>query len=179
MHHRYKVFNVCDERLILRLLRRVSIRVHLRIWEKQSHCWGRVWGAAYLGNLFAVLPLVRYYWATFCHSSNLEASLHHLFSPPTLFSLPCNWSHDLCHFFLTFVSILSLCCHVTITPNPQFPEKIWATNQREIWAQINGVRPTGSDRLTSGARAVISETTKRLVSTTNTGLSAGVSLPAK
>ena len=74
--------------------------------------------------------------------------------------------------FLTFVSILSLCCHVTITPTPQFPEKIWATNQREIWAQINGVRPTGSDRLTSGARTAISETT-------NTGLSAGVSLPAK
>ena len=141
------------------MLWRASIRVHLRIWEKQSHCWGRVWGAAYLGNLFAVLPLVRYYWATFCHSSNLEASLHHLFSPPTLFSLPCNWSQDLCHFFLTFVSILSLCCHVTITPTPQFPEKIWATNQREIWAQINGVRPTGSDRLTSGARTAISETT--------------------
>ena len=137
----------------------MSIRVHLRIREKQSHCWGLVWEAAYLGNLFAVLPLVRYYWATFCHSSNLEASLHHLFSPPTLFSLPCNWSHDLCHFFLTFVSILSLCCHVTITPTPQFPEKIWATNQREIWAQINGVRPAGSDRLTSGARAAISETT--------------------
>ena len=33
------------------------------------------------------------------------------------------------------------------------------TNQREIWAQINGVRPTGSDRLTSGARTAISETT--------------------
>ena len=51
---------------------------------------------SYLGNLFAVLPLVRYYWATFCQRQfrGFRASL--VFTVPT--SAPLK-SHNLCHFF--------------------------------------------------------------------------------
>ena len=52
---------------------------------------------SYLGNLFAVLPLVRYYWATFCQRQfrGFRASL--VFTVPTspLLKSP----HNLCHFF--------------------------------------------------------------------------------
>ena len=52
---------------------------------------------SYLGNLFAVLPLVRYYWATFCQRQfrGFRASL--VFTVPT--SPPLKSPHNLCHFF--------------------------------------------------------------------------------
>ena len=121
------------------------------------------------------MPLVRYYWATFCHSSNLEASLHHLFSPPTpLFpplQLIARFVSLFSHFRVNSFTLLSRnhntnsaisgenLGHKSTRNLGTNQREIWARNQREIWAQINGVRPTGSDRLTSGTRAGISETT--------------------
>ena len=113
------------------------------------------------------MPLVRYYWATFCHSSNLEASLHHLFSPPTPLFPPLQLIARFVSLFSHFrVNSFTLLSRNNNTNSAISGENLGhkstrklGTNQREIWAQINGVRPTGSDRLTSGARTAISETT--------------------
>ena len=74
---------------------------------------------SYLGNLFAVLPLVRYYWATFCRRQfrGFRASL--VFTVPT--SSPLS-SHNLCHFFL------SLPCQFFHSAVTQFSRKIFTRN---------------------------------------------------
>ena len=66
---------------------------------------------SYLGNLFAVLPLVRYYWATFCQRQfrGFRASL--VFTVPT--SPPSQVAAQFVSLFLTSVSILSLGRHTT------------------------------------------------------------------
>ena len=99
---------------------------------------------SYLGNLFAVLPLVRYYWATFCQRQfrGFRASL--VFTVPTSpFS-----SRTICVTFSHFrVNSFTRPSHNSIFTN--FHEKSGSV-----------VRPTGSDQL-SAARE------RRLCSRTN------------
>ena len=69
----------------------------------------QVEAGSYLGNLFAVLPLVRYYWATFCRRQfrGFRASL--VFTVANLF--PPFVAQFVSLFPLTSVSILSLDRH--------------------------------------------------------------------
>ena len=97
---------------------------------------------SYLGNLFAVLPLVRYYWeASFCHRQfrGFRASL--VFTKPFP-QAPPKQSHNSVSLFLTSVSSLSLRCHTT-TRLPNFPEtleKLISGRSQGLGSTVGGAR---------------------------------------